>query len=103
MGDFVDPVAAVHEAIRRCQIKRDNMGRKCSMHGHILLIILREGTTLEIECLPVFPELKVRSVFITMVKKVKLPLTTWYLLHFLKYCHILMKDCLRCVGKYTTM
>jgi hypothetical protein len=50
MGSFVDPGAAVHQAIHRCQIKRDNMGRTCITHGDILLKTLREGATWEIEC-----------------------------------------------------
>jgi hypothetical protein len=49
-GSFVDSGAAVHQAVRRCQIKRDNMGRTYSTHGDILLKMLREGATWEIEC-----------------------------------------------------
>jgi len=47
MRSFVDPGTAVHQAIRRCQIK---IGRTYSTHGVILLKILREGATWEIEC-----------------------------------------------------
>jgi hypothetical protein len=43
MGSFVDLGAAVYQAMRKCQIKRDNMGRTRSTHGDILLKILREG------------------------------------------------------------
>jgi hypothetical protein len=42
MGRFVDLGAAVHQAMRRCQIKRDNMGRTFSTHSDILLKILRK-------------------------------------------------------------
>ena len=42
--------AAVRQVIRRCQIKRDNMSRICITHGDILLKILRERATWEIEC-----------------------------------------------------
>ena len=56
---FVDPVAAIHQAIRGCQIKRDNMGKTYSTHGDT------KGSAIqEIECLPVFPELKVGRFFL---------------------------------------
>jgi hypothetical protein len=68
MRSSVDPETAVHEAIRRCQIKRDNMGRKCSAHGDILLKILREGATWGIECVACISRTQGTSGFSYQIK-----------------------------------
>jgi len=69
MRSSVDPGTAVHQAIRRCKIKRNNLGRTCSTHGDILLKILREGATWDIECVACTSRTQGTSGFYYQIKR----------------------------------